>query len=96
MSRWLAAEPARLAGLDRRKGGIAVGMDADLVVWDPDGVTEVDGSRLEHRHPITPYDGMRLRGSVVATILGGVTVFDGDGIYPGNGRMLRRDDRSEL
>ena len=96
LTRWLASEPARLAGLDRRKGEIAVGMDADLVVWDPDGVTVVEGTRLEHRHPITPYEGMRLRGSVVATILGGVTVFDGDGISTGNGRMLRRDDRSDL
>jgi allantoinase len=66
------------------------------VVWDPDGVTDVEGSRLEHRHPITPYEGMRLRGSVVTTILGGVTVFDGDGVTPGNGRMLRRHDRSDL
>jgi allantoinase len=96
LSRWLTQEPARLAGLDRRKGEISVGMDADLVVWDPDGVTEVEGSRLEHRHPITPYEGMRLRGAVVTTILGGITVFDGDGIAPGNGRMLRRDDRSHL
>jgi allantoinase len=96
LSRWLALEPARLAGLDSQKGEIAVGMDADLVVWDPDGVTDVEGSRLEHRHPITPYEGMRLRGSVVTTILGGVTVFDGDGVTPGNGRMLRRHDRSDL
>ncbi len=95
LSRWLAAEPARLAGLGG-KGEIAVGRDADLVVWDPDGVTEVEGARLEHRHPITPYEGMRLRGSVVTTVLAGATVFDGDGITTGNGRMLRRDDRSDL
>jgi allantoinase len=88
----LSTEPARLAGLDGRKGEIGVGMDADLVVWDPDAVTEVEGSHLEHRHPITPYEGMRLRGSVVTTILGGITVFDGEDINPGNGRMLRRDD----
>jgi allantoinase len=92
LSRWLSTEPARLAGLDGRKGEIGVGMDADLVVWDPDAVTEVEGSHLEHRHPITPYEGMRLRGSVVTTILGGITVFDGEDINPGNGRMLRRDD----
>jgi allantoinase len=96
LSRWLSSEPARLAGLDRHKGEIAVGRDADLVVWDPDGVTEVKGALLEHRHPITPYEGMRLRGSVVTTILGGLTVFDGEGATTGNGRMLRRDDRSDL
>jgi allantoinase len=96
LSRWLALEPARLAGLDRRKGSIDVGMDADLVVWDPDGVTEVRGRDLEHRHATTPYEGMTLRGSVVTTILGGVTVFDGANISPGGGKMLRRDDRSDL
>ena len=96
MSRWLASEPARLAGLDLHKGQIAVGMDGDLVVWDPDGVTDVEGARLEHRHPITPYEGMRLRGSVVMTILGGVTVFDGGSIHGGDGRMLLRDDRPDL
>ena len=90
MARWLALAPAQLAGLDDRKGSIAAGMDADFVVWDPDGVTEVIGHRLEHRHPITPYEGMRLRGRVEATILGGETVFDGSIVSTGKGRMLRR------
>jgi allantoinase len=90
MARWLASAPARLAGLDNRKGSIEVGMDADLVVWDPDGVIEVTGHRLEHRHPITPYEGMRLRGRVEATVLGGETVFDGSIVSTGRGRMLRR------
>jgi allantoinase len=96
LTRWLALEPARLAGLDRRKGSIAPGMDADLVVWDPDGVTRVTGSDLQHRHPITPYEGMVLRGAVATTIRGGVTVFDGSVIGAGAGRMLRRDDGSDL
>lgn len=96
LSRWLAFEPARLAGLDDRKGSIEVGLDADLVIWDPDGVTEVSGSDLEHRHPLTPYEGMALRGSVATTILGGVTVFDGTITGPASGSMLRRDDRLDL
>ncbi len=94
LSRWLALEPARLAGLDNHKGSIVVGMDADLVVWDPDGVTRVRGRDLEHRHPITPYEGMSLRGSIVTTVLGGVTVFDGTNVGPVGGRMVKRDDRS--
>lgn len=80
---WLAAAPARLAGLAHRKGSIAIGRDADLVVFDPDGVTEVDAGRLRQRHPATPYDGMRLAGKVVATFLGGV---EGGR----SGRQLRR------
>jgi allantoinase len=96
LARWLALEPARLAGLDARKGSIEVGKDADLVVWDPDGLIEVRGKDLEHRHKTTPYQGMRLRGSVVSTILGGETVFADGVVSPGHGRMLRRDDRSDL
>jgi len=96
LARWLSLEPARLAGLDDRKGAIAIGLDGDLVVWDPDGAYEVRGEDLEHRHPITPYEGMKLRGRVVMTMLGGKTVFDGGVVTPGNGRMLRRNDRSDL
>lgn len=67
---WLALGPARLAGLADRKGSIAVGKDADFVVFDPDGETRVTGEDLHHRHPLSPYEGMRLRGRVADTILG--------------------------
>lgn len=67
---WLALAPARLAGLADRKGSIEVGKDADFVVFDPDGELVVRGRELQHRHPITPYEGMSLRGRVVDTILG--------------------------
>lgn len=71
---WLAGAPAQLAGLASRKGAIAEGRDADLVVFDPDGATEVDAAALLQRHPVTPYDGMLLAGAVVATYLRGVAV----------------------
>jgi allantoinase len=87
---WLATEPARLAGLDDRKGAIVEGMDADFVVWDPEGITDVVGARLEHRHPVTPYEGMRLRGRVVTTLLRGETVYHDGVVSPGRGRMMRR------
>jgi len=74
--RWMAEGPARLAGLDRSKGEIARGFDADFVFWDPDRSTVVDARALYHRHPVTPYDGARLRGQVVTTILRGQVVFD--------------------
>jgi len=88
---WLAARPATLAGLGR-KGAIAVGRDADFVVWDPDAETTVDAKALYHRHPITPYDGRRLRGRVLMTILRGTPVFDrGDFASTPIGTTLRRD-----
>ena len=74
VARWLAAAPAKLAGLSARKGAIEAGRDADFVVFDPDATFAVDASRLLHRHPITPYEGMRLRGVVEQTILRGETV----------------------
>lgn len=87
---WLAAAPAALAGLES-KGRIEEGFDADFVVFDPDDATEVDARRLHQRHPVTPYDGMRLPGRVVATFLGGTQVH-GDGSAPGTlGRLLKGD-----
>lgn len=87
LAEWLAAGPARLAGLAGAKGEIEVGGDADFVVFDPEGVTQVDAERLHQRHPMTPYDGMRLAGSVVATYLGGTLVRSG-GAAPKKGRLL--------
>jgi allantoinase len=75
VAEWLAERPAKLAGLPT-KGAIAVGRDADLVVWDPDAEWVVDARTLQHRHPVTPYDGRRVRGRVLTTILRGETVFD--------------------
>ena len=95
IAEWMSAAPARLAGLDRRKGRIAVGYDADLVIWDPDAEVVVDAATLQHRHPITPYHGMRLRGRVHATILRGEVIFQmeagsGDPAFAGSprGRVL--------
>jgi allantoinase len=70
LATWLALAPARLAGLADRKGSIEVGRDADFVVFDPDGETVVRGAELLHRHPSTAYEGMRLRGRVVDTLMG--------------------------
>jgi allantoinase len=98
LARWLSERPAALAGLDRMKGRIAEGYDADLVIWDPEGETVVDARALQHRHPVTPYDGMRLRGRVCMTILGGERIFeDGRLRRAPRGRLLLRavsgDDR---
>lgn len=90
LAEWLSAAPARLAGLDDRKGAIRVGHDADFVVWDPDGVTAVVGASLEHRHHLTPYEGRALRGQVVATFLGGREVFSDGKVSGLHGRMLSR------
>ena len=92
LAQWMSAAPARLAGLERRKGAIAPGYDADLVIIDPDREMTVDASRLYHRHPVTPYDGARLRGVVMATMVRGEIVFEhGDCVGPPTGTLLIPD-----
>jgi allantoinase len=87
--RWLSDAPARLAGLDGRKGRIAAGYDADLVVWDPEAETTIDPSRLEQRHKLTPYAGRRLRGVVRTTFVRGIRVWhDGRFAAGRTGRLL--------
>jgi allantoinase len=75
VAEWMSAAPARLAGLDDRKGSIEPGKDADLVVWDPDAEFVVDETRLHQRHRRTPYAGMRLRGRVHETWARGRLVY---------------------
>ena len=89
LAHWLSEAPARLAGLHDRKGRIAPGYDADLVVWDPDAAWTVDPSRLQQRHKVTPYAGRRLAGRVQTTFLRGTPVWeDGRLIAAGSGRLL--------
>jgi allantoinase len=73
---WLASAPARLAGLERRKGAIKVGADADLVVWRPDETFRVEPSKLEHRHKLTPYAGRELSGVIETTFLRGEKIYE--------------------
>ena len=91
IARWMAQGPARLAGCHRRKGRLAAGYDADLVVFDPDAEFQVTESRLHYRHPVSPYMGEKLRGVVKATYLRGRLVF-ASGEFPGEpcGREFRR------
>jgi allantoinase len=77
LARWMAAEPARLCGLDT-KGALRAGGDADFVLFDPDERWTVCAESLWTRHRITPYAGRTLRGRVRATYLRGQRVFTRD------------------
>jgi allantoinase len=81
LARWMSAQPARLAGLEMRKGAIATGWDADLVVFDPDDEFILRADSLHYRHLVSPYLGERLRGKVKATFVRGVTVYK-EGGFP--------------
>jgi dihydropyrimidinase len=86
-----ATNPARLYGLSPRKGSIAVGADADLVVWDTDLDTVVRNDRLHHAVDYTPYEGQPLKAWPRLTLSRGSVVWR-DGQYlgrAGHGRYLR-------
>lgn len=67
---WMSRGPAELVGV-AGKGRIAVGYAADLAVFAPEEQQTVDAHQLEHRNPVTPYDGVTLHGVVRATYLAG-------------------------
>ncbi|HEV2802064.1 MAG TPA: allantoinase AllB [Pyrinomonadaceae bacterium] len=73
---WTAAAPARLVRLDKRKGAIRVGCDADLVVFRPDAEFRVEPAMLYHRHKLTPYAGRTLSGQIEATYLRGALLYE--------------------
>jgi allantoinase len=76
VAEWMCRAPARHAGIASRKGAIAEGMDADLLVFDPDASFEVRAPFIHHRNKLTPYEGETLHGVVRATYLRGERVLD--------------------
>jgi allantoinase len=93
VAEWLAAAPARLVGLDGRKGAISAGYDADLIVFRPEAQQRIEPAMLQHRHKLTPYAGRVLRGVVEATFLRGVKIYErGELLKKAAGVLLARGE----
>jgi allantoinase len=91
VGRWMAAEPARLAGLTARKGALAVGADADIAVVDSDASWTVNEDGLHFRHKVSPYLGAQLKGRVTETWLRGKRIFTlGQFVGLARGKELKR------
>ena len=88
-----SANAARRFGLHPRKGTIAVGTDADLVLWDPQQRRTIDGASMQSRAGYSPYDGWEVQGWPRFVLRRGQTVLaDGTPVaQPGQGRWIRRD-----
>lgn len=90
----LAAKPAKRFGLWPRKGTIAAGADADIVLFDPAGEWRHDRA---YTRGADPYTGLTFRGRVVRTLVRGRTVWrsdrDGGAVTPEpRGRFIARED----
>ena len=90
--RLVSTNAAKLFGLFPRKGTIAVGCDADIVIFDPSKSVTLTNARMHHGGDYTPYEGYRTQGYPVATYVRGTLVFDGEKVVgaPGHGQFLAR------
>lgn len=91
--KYACTNPARVAGLYPRKGVIAPGSDADLVILDPEREWTMTTARMHGNADYTCYEGMKIRGAVERVLLRGKTIalngaFTGQ---QGDGRYLRRE-----
>ncbi|MBM4464162.1 MAG: amidohydrolase family protein [Chloroflexi bacterium] len=89
---------AKLFGLYPRKGTIAVGSDADLVIFDPDLTLAIEGSRLKSNSDYSAFEGWQVTGWPVVTLRRGEIVFrDGEIIgRPGSGTIVPRGATTPL
>jgi dihydropyrimidinase len=90
--RLTASNPARLFGLYPRKGTIAPGADADIVLWDAKKQVTISNSLMQHIIDYTPYEGLEVTGWPVSTIRRGQVVMKDGHVQaePGSGQFLAR------
>lgn len=95
--RQIATNPAQMFGLYPRKGTIAVGTDADVVIFDRNKEWVVRGEEMLHKQKWTPFEGKTIKGRVLRTLRRGETIYI-DALQddartpgrPGSGRFLPR------
>ncbi len=94
-----AAAPARFFGIERRKGRLERGFDADFVVFDKDATWRVRAEDLHNMNRYTPHEGQTFTGRVRSLYLRGERVFHRDRFGresfapPGTGEWVRRESR---
>jgi len=88
----VATAPAKIFGLYPRKGTLAPGADADIVVWDPNRAQSLAAQALHMRVDYSPYEGLTVHGSPRYVLSRGEVIVE-DGSFvgrPGRGHFLRR------
>jgi hypothetical protein len=88
-----ATNHAKMYGLYPKKGSIAPGFDADIVIWDPNRKEVIRQEIMHHGADYTPYEGLAVTGWPIMTILRGKLAMEEGKILgaPGDGAFLKRD-----
>jgi allantoinase len=95
-AKFLSTNVARRFRIEKRKGRLAEGLDADLTLIDISGEHTLSNADLLYRHRQGPYDGRKSRVRIVRTIVRGATVFSKGRIAPGApaGHFIKPDQPS--
>jgi dihydropyrimidinase len=89
----ISTNPAKLFGLYPTKGAIAVGADADLVVFDTDRRRIIEAARMQSKAGHDPFEGFEVQGWPAVTLSRGEVIYRDGGVYgkPGRGQLVKRD-----
>jgi dihydropyrimidinase len=88
-----STQPAKIYGLYPRKGTIAVGADADIVIWDPARSHTIRAETQHDRTGYTPFEGRVVTGYPETVLRRGEVIVENNALLakPGSGRFLGRD-----
>ena len=88
----LCTNPAKLFGLYPKKGTLAVGSDADVVVFDPEKRVTISAETHHSRSDYNLYEGTEVQGSPAVVLLRGNVIVENDTLLakPGSGQFIKR------
>ncbi len=94
-SRWIelcSTTPAKIMGMFPRKGTIAVGSDADIVIWDPKATQTLSAKTHHMRVDYNPYEGRKVKGKAVTVLSRGEVIVEKDRFVgkKGRGKFIKR------
>lgn len=96
----LSGRPASVFGIDGMKGVLKSGLDADLLIWDPESSVVLNPGNCLHRHKVSAFHGYKGQGEVYYTLLRGRPVYNRNSeslavsnTHPSPGRLLMREKR---
>jgi len=95
LNRWVevtSTTPAKIMGMFPKKGTIAVGSDADIVIWDPRSTSTISAKTHHMRVDYNPYEGRKVKGKAAVALSRGEVIVQKDKFVgkKGRGRFIKR------